>query len=66
LTGSVLIGSVLIGSVFFGSVFTGSALTGSVLFVAPIEDPVGFSVVLNGFSAALGDSSFGFCQGLLG
>ena len=64
LTGSVLIGSVLIGWVLTGSVFTGSVLTGSVFIVAPVVEPAGLSAVLNGFSAAFGDSSFGFCQGL--
>ena len=74
LTGSVLTGSVLIGSVLTGSVLTGSVLidsvligsvlTGSVFIVAPIVEPAGLSAALNGFSAAFGDSSFGFCQGL--
>jgi uncharacterized protein YjbI with pentapeptide repeats len=64
LTCSVLTGSDLIGSVLTGSVLTGSVLTGSVLIAAPIVEPAGLSAVLNGFSAAFGDSSFGFCQGL--
>ena len=63
-TGSVLIASVLTGSVLTGSDLIGSVLTGSVLIAAPIVEPAGLSAVLNVFSAAFGDSSFGFCQGL--